>query len=112
MLVYPCGLDVSSLIPVLPRRSPARTPSSDWKPPAPGRRQALLVLAYLRNETAQLAAGFGIGTSMVYRYISEAVDLLAALAPILDEAVRGALLPIDRIAAARPLYSGNTTSTA
>jgi len=82
-------------------------------------RQALPVLAHLRNGTtyAQLAAGFEVGTSTVYRYISEAVDLLAALAPTLDEAVRaasakayvlldGTLLPIDRIAADRPHYSG------
>ncbi|MEY9988179.1 hypothetical protein ABIE67_000211 [Streptomyces sp. V4I8] len=86
--------------------------------PAPGR-QALLVLAHLRNGTtyAQLAAGFEVGTSTVYRYISEAVDLLATLAPTLDEAVQaasvkayvlldGTLLPIDRIAAGRPFFSG------
>jgi hypothetical protein len=66
---------------------------------------------------ARLAAGFGVGTSTVYRYISEAVDLLAALAPTLEKAVRvastkayvlldGTLLPIDRIAAGRPFSSG------
>jgi hypothetical protein len=66
---------------------------------------------------AQLAAGFGIGTTTAYRYVTEAVDLLAALAPTLADAVRtastktyllldGTLLPIDRIAADRPFYSG------
>ncbi|MGC3005116.1 transposase family protein, partial [Streptomyces sp. G35A] len=66
---------------------------------------------------AQLAAGFGIGTTTAYRYITEAVEVLAALAPTLAEAVRtasskafvlldGTLLPIDRIAADRPYYSG------
>ncbi len=60
----------------MPRRSPARTPSPDqsrWRRLSVGQ-QALLVVAHLRNGTtyAQLAAGFGIGTSTVYRYISEA----------------------------------------
>lgn len=46
-------------------------------------RQALLVMAHLRKgETyADLACGFGIGTSTVYRYLRESIDLLAALAP-------------------------------
>ena len=41
--------------------------------------QALLVLAHLRcgHTYAQLAAGFGVGTSTVYRYFVEAADLLA-----------------------------------
>ncbi|MGC0378685.1 hypothetical protein RKD28_006201 [Streptomyces sp. SAI-229] len=58
------------------------------------------------------AAGFGIGTTTAYRYVTEAVDLLTALAPALTDAVRaasakayllldGTLLPIDRIAADR-----------
>jgi hypothetical protein len=82
-------------------------------------RQALLALAHLRNGQpyAQLAAGFGIGTTTASRYITEAVELLAAFAPTLAEAMRaasmkayllldGTLLPIDRIAADRPFYSG------
>jgi hypothetical protein len=86
---------------------------------ARGRRQALLVLAHLRcgDTYAQLAAGFGIGIATVYRYVSEGVDVLAALAPTLDEAMMtartkafvildGTLLPIDRIAADTPYYSG------
>lgn len=46
-------------------------------------RQALHVLAHLRcgHTYAQLAAGFGVGTSTVYRYVVEAVDLLATRAP-------------------------------
>ncbi len=66
---------------------------------------------------AQLAAGFGIGTTTAYRYVTEAVGLLAAPAPGLTDVVRtapakaylildGTLLPIDRIAADRPSYSG------
>ncbi len=35
---------------------------------------------------AQLAAGFGVGTTAAYRYIAEAVGILAALAPALAEA--------------------------
>jgi len=53
----------------------------------------------------------------VYRYIREAVDVLAPLAPTLEQAVStaatkafvildGTLLPIDRIAADRPFCSG------
>jgi hypothetical protein len=89
-----------------------------WRRLSPGR-QALLTLAHLRNghPYARLAAGFGIGTTTAYRYIAEAVDLLASLAPTLEEATRtastkafvlldGTLLPIDRIAADRPFYSG------
>ncbi|WP_103529312.1 IS5 family transposase [Streptomyces sp. SM12] len=121
MLVYPCGLDVSSrsLTFLAARlREHRRRIGSRWRR-LPVGRQALLVLAHLRNGTtyAQLAAGFEVGTSTVYRYINEAVELLAALAPTLDEAVRtasrkayvlldGTLLPIDRIAADRPFYSG------
>lgn len=121
MLVYPCGLDVSSrsLSFLAARlREHRRRIKSRWRR-LPVGRQALLVLAHLRNGTTygQLAAGFGIGTSTVYRYITEAVDLLAALAPTLDDAVRaasgkayvlldGTLLPIDRIAADQPFYSG------
>ncbi|MFZ3566839.1 transposase family protein [Streptomyces sp. BH097] len=82
-------------------------------------RQALLTLAHLRrgNTYAQLAAGFGIGIATVYRCIREAIEVLAALAPPLTEAMNtiltkafvildGTLLPIDRIAADTPYYSG------
>jgi hypothetical protein len=83
--------------------------------------QALLVLAYLRKgETfAELAAGFGVGTATAWRYVNETVELLAARAPKLRKAVRdakkaghayvvldGTLIPIDRVAADRPFYSG------
>ncbi|RPF38603.1 DDE superfamily endonuclease [Streptomyces sp. TLI_185] len=82
-------------------------------------RQALLALACLRcaDTYAQLAAGFGIGIATVYRYIREAVEVLSTLAPSLAEAMRairakafvildGTLLPIDRVAADTPYYSG------
>jgi hypothetical protein len=93
---------------------------SCWRKLNPGR-QALLVLAYLRKgETfAELAAGFGIGTATAWRYVTETVALLAARAPKLRRALRdaskaghaylvtdGTLIPIDRVAADRPFYSG------
>ena len=82
-------------------------------------RQALLALAHLRYGAthSQLAAGFGIGIAAAFRYIREAVEVLAALAPSLAEAMKtirtkgfvildGTLLPIDRIAANTPYFSG------
>lgn len=49
----------------------------------PAGRKALPALARLRcgDTYAQLAAGFGIGIATVCRYIREAVEALAALAP-------------------------------
>src|SRR3989440_7497488 len=82
-------------------------------------RQALLVLAHLRNGDtyARLATGFGIGTSTAWRYVRRTVDLLAALAADLNTAVDraaalvyvildGTLVPIDRVADQKPYYSG------
>jgi len=93
---------------------------SCWRKLSPGR-QALLVLAHLRTgETfAALAAGFGVGTATAWRYVQETVALLAARAPKLDAVlgtankaghafvvIDGTLIPIDRVAADRPFYSG------
>jgi hypothetical protein len=86
-------------------------------------RHALLVVAYLRKgETyADLAGGFAVGTTTVYRYVREALDLLAAMAPTLAQAIEvargkayvildGTLLRIDRVGMTggrdRPYYSG------
>jgi hypothetical protein len=46
-------------------------------------KQALLVLVYLRKgeTSAELAAGFGVGTTTAWRYVNEAVSLQAARAP-------------------------------
>ena len=90
----------------------------------PAGRQALQVLAHLRcgHTHAQLAAGFGVGTGTVHRYVTEAVDALAALAPDLATAAQGAarkafvildetLLSTHRVAADRPYYSGKARST-
>jgi hypothetical protein len=90
-----------------------------WRRLDPGR-QALLVLAHLRNGDTytRLAAGFGIGLATVCRYIREAVDLLATHAPDLRQVLQaasrlwylildGSLISIDRVADDRPYYSGN-----
>ena len=91
-----------------------RAIGSRWRKLNPGQ-EALLVLAYLRKgETfAELAAGFGIGRATAWRYVNETVELLAARAPKLRQAIRdaaragyayvvldGTLIPID--APARP----------
>lgn len=81
-------------------------------------RQALLTLAHLRkNETfAQVGAGFGVSEATAWRYVDETLDVLAAWAPGLHEAlvglgegdfviVDGTLIPTDRIAADEPYYS-------
>ena len=79
------------------------------------------MLAYLRKgETFdELAAGFGIGRTTAWRYVNETIELLAARAPKLRQAVRdakraghayvildGTLIPIDRVARDKPFYSG------
>ncbi|MEU9880888.1 transposase family protein [Streptomyces phaeochromogenes] len=121
MLVYPSAIDLSSrTLRYLTGQLAARRGEigTRWRRLAAGR-QALLVLAHLRcgDTYARLATGFGIGIATVYCYIREAVDLLSALAPTLAEAMDtvrkkafvildGTLLPIDRIAADTPYYSG------
>ena len=73
-----------------------------------------------KGETfAELAAGFAVGTTTAWRYVEEVLALLATRAPKLRQAVRdakkagyayvvldGTLIPIDRVAADRPFYSG------
>lgn len=125
MLSYPSGMSVSTrgliMLADALRRNRVEL-RSRWRRLTPGR-QALLVLAHLRkgDTYAELARGFGIGTSTVYRYLCEAVDLLAAMAPTLAEAIEvarrkayvvldGTLLRIDRVGMTgghdRPYYSG------
>jgi DDE superfamily endonuclease/Helix-turn-helix of DDE superfamily endonuclease len=123
MLFYPAALPLSSqtlnYTAGVIRRHRQKI-GSPWRKLNPGR-QALLVLAYLRKgETfAELAAGFGVGTATAWRYISETVTLLAARSPKLRRAlaqakdagyayvvIDGTLIPIDRVAADRPFYSG------
>ncbi len=123
MLFYPAALPLSArtltYVAGVIRRHRCRI-GSCWRKLNPGR-QALLVMAYLRTgETfADLAGGFGIGTATAWRYVSETVALLAARAPKLGRALQdameaahayvvidGTLIPIDRVAADRPFYSG------
>ncbi|MFI5904748.1 transposase family protein [Streptomyces cyaneofuscatus] len=121
VLAYPSAIDLSSghlrhLAGHLAARR--REIGTRWRRITPGR-QALLVLAHLRcgGTYAQLAAGFDIGVATVYRYVREAIEVLATLAPSLARVMRtssrlafvildGALRPIDRIAADTPYYSG------
>lgn len=78
-----------------------------------------MTLAHLRNgdTLARLAVGFAVSVSTVWRYLREAIDLLAAIAPDLAQAaaraaalayaiIDGTLIPIDRVADQRPYYSG------
>lgn len=101
-------------------RTHRRQVGSIWRKLNPGQ-QALLVLVYLRKGEpfVQVGAGFDVSTTTCWRYVNETVNLLAARAPRLRDAVRkakrdgmayviidGTLIPIDRIAADRPFYSG------
>ena len=123
MLFYPAALPLSAqtltYVAGVIRRHRKQI-GSCWRKLNPGR-QALLVLAYLRKgETfADLAAGFGVGTATAWRYVTETVALLAARSPKLRRAlaaakkaghayvvIDGTLIPIDRVAADRPFYSG------
>ena len=125
MLSHPSGMTVSTralgmLADVL--RHQRRERATRWRKLTAGR-QTLLVVAHLRKgETyAELACGFRIGTSTVYRYLRGAIGLLAELAPTLAQAIEvavgkayvildGSLLRIDRVGMAsgydRALYSG------
>jgi hypothetical protein len=91
---------------------------SRWRRLDPGR-QALLALAHLRNGDTytRLAYGFEIGVATAWRYVREAVDLLAATADDLATAMNriripayaildGTLIPIDRVADQKPYYPG------
>jgi len=128
VLLYPSGMSVSTraltVVSDLLRRH-RRERATRWRKLSAGR-QALLVIAYLRKgETyADLACGFRVGTSTVYRYVREALGLLAAMAPTLEQAIAvaagkafvildGTLLRIDRVGMAgdynRGFYSGKHT---
>ena len=123
MLSYPAALPLSHQTLTYTAgviRRHCRQIGSPWRKVNPDR-QALLVLADLRKgETfAELAAGFGVGTATAWRYVTETVALLAARSPKLRQAlaaakkagnayvvIDGTLIPIDRVAADRPFYSG------
>jgi hypothetical protein len=123
MLCYRASLPLSaptlSYVAGVNRRHRAAI-GSCWRKLNPGR-QALLVLVHLRKGEgfADLAAGFGVGMATAWRYVRETVTLLAARAPKLPAAlaaakkaghafvvIDGTLIPIDRVTADRPFYSG------
>ena len=122
---YPAGISVSNhaLITVSDAlRHRRAVVGTRWRRLSAGQ-QALLVLAHLRKgETyTDLATGYQVGTTTVFRYIREALDVPSALAPTLQQAMAaaarkafvildGTLLPIDRVGMGsgrdRPYYSG------
>ncbi|MFB9251000.1 transposase family protein [Sphaerisporangium melleum] len=123
MLFYRAALPLShqtlSYLSGLIRRH-RTTIGSPWRRLNLGR-QALLVLVHLRKGEilAEVASGSGVGTATAWRYIREAITLLARRPPSLNQALRaarrarhafvvldGTLIPIDRVAADRPYYSG------
>lgn len=125
MLVYPSAISVSTKALTFVAealRAHRRERGTRWRLLSSGR-QALMVLAHLRKgETYRdLAAGFRVGVTTAYRYLREALSVLAALAPSLEQAMGvaarkayvvldGTLLRIDRVAMAsgndRAYYSG------
>ena len=86
MLSYPAAVDLSSSHACVSRPTCCaehrRVIGSRWRKLSCAR-QALLVLAHLRcgDTYTRLAAGFGVGVTTVWRYVTELVDLLAAAAP-------------------------------
>ncbi|MEN3616239.1 transposase family protein [Plantactinospora sp. ZYX-F-223] len=121
MLSYPASIPLStrSLNHVADLiRSHRHQRRSRWRRLAPGR-QALLVLAHLRNGDTftRLATGFEVGVATAWRYVREAITLLATTADDLHQAMSrirllayaildGTLIPIDRIHDQKPYYSG------
>jgi hypothetical protein len=121
MLSYPSTITLSSRtlnhLADLIRAARARRRGRWWRLDAG--RQALLALAHLRNgdTITRLACGFTVGVTTAWRYVREAIDLLATHADDLNAALRrigrlayaildGTLIPIDRVADQRPYYSG------
>ena len=121
MLSYPSTIALSSrtLNDLADRiRSHRSQRRSRWRRLDAGR-QALLALAHLRNGDTytRLATGFEVGVSTAWRYVQEAIALLAQAADDLTAAMRrirrlayaildGTLIPIDRVADQKPYYSG------
>ncbi|MEO3749012.1 transposase family protein [Plantactinospora sp. B5E13] len=121
MLSYPSTIPLSSrtlnhLADLI--RAHRKQHRSRWRRLDPGR-QALLALAHLRNGDTytRLAAGFAVGVATAWRYVREAIMLIAAAAEDLTTAMRrirrlayvildGTLIPIDRVADQKPYYSG------
>ena len=121
MLSYPAAIPLSTrslnhLAGLI--RTQRQQRRSRWRRLDPGR-QALLALAHLRNgdTMTRLAAGFEIGVTTAWRYVREAIDLLAATCDDLDTVMKriqllayaildGTLIPTGRVANQKPYYSG------
>ena len=121
MLSYPATIPLSTrslshLTALI--RTGRRQRRSRWRRLDPGR-QALLAQAHLRNgdTLTRLATGFAIGVTTAWRYVREAIDLLAATGDDFDTVMNrirllayaildGTLIPIDRVADQKPYYSG------
>jgi hypothetical protein len=121
--LYPAALPLST--PTLNRvaaliRAHRKAIGSRWRVLDPGT-QALLTLAYLHKgeRFANLAAGFGISAATAWRRTRETIQLLAARAPGIRDALHhakrsgaafvildGTLVHIDRNQIDRPYYSG------
>ncbi|MFI5950404.1 transposase family protein [Micromonospora chalcea] len=90
MLTYPASIPLSTRS--LTRltgliRDHRRALGGRWRR-LPAQQQALMALAHLRNSDTltRLAAGFEVSVATVWRYLREAVDLLAACADDLTAA--------------------------
>jgi hypothetical protein len=121
LLTYPASIPLSTRSLTRPTSiicAHRRAIGSRWRK-LPANRQALLILAHLRNgdTLVRLAAGFDVGIATVWRYLREGIDLLAAAADTWDQVMPriaalayaildGTLIPIDRVAEDRPYYSG------
>lgn len=124
MLSYPGSLDLSTqtltaLTRLLSRhRAQINSPGRKLTP----HRQALCVLVHLRqgHPQRQLAHSFGVSLTTIWRYLHEAITLLAAAAPTRDEALAtyarhrrapllldGTLITTRAQPGARHYYSGN-----
>ncbi|MEU7688081.1 transposase family protein [Streptomyces spectabilis] len=114
MLDVPCELVEHVFWLVCARRRDLR---SAWREVSCCRR-ALLALARLRKSGtfARVGAGFGVSEATAWRCADETLEVLAAWAPGLREAlvglgeggfviVGGTLVPADRVAADEPCYS-------
>ncbi len=119
MLLYRAAVDLSpSHVDRLARllRGRRRLIGTKWRALSP-RRQALLVLVHLRCGTpyAQLAAAFKVGVGTVWRYVTEAVNVLAeqrkSLPTVLSRPgqvviLDGTIIATDRVANPS-FYSGH-----
>ena len=110
MSSYPAGMAPSNrsltMLADALRRRRREVGTTWWRLPAG--RQALLVVAHLcKGETCRdIARGFAVGTTTVYRYLREGLDMLAELAPTLDQATTVAATEAFVVLTAREIQIG------